>query len=102
MSRARLAILFGGASSEHEVSIRSATSVLAAVDRERFERELTSYGPRLAIITEGGRGVRYVAETDLPDDPMRWREAERESGQRQRHLPIPGGRLPGDPTGRDS
>lgn len=37
MSRQRLVILFGGASSEHEVSIRSATSVLAAVDTDRFE-----------------------------------------------------------------
>jgi len=37
MSRQRLVVLFGGASSEHEVSIRSAASVLAAVDRARFE-----------------------------------------------------------------
>ncbi len=33
----RLVIAYGGRSSEHEVSIRSATEVLAAVDRERFE-----------------------------------------------------------------
>lgn len=68
-------------------------------DRDRFERELTSYGPRLAIITEGGRGVRYVVEAGLPDDPMAWRGAERRSVQRRGHLPTPGGRLPGDPTG---
>jgi D-alanine--D-alanine ligase len=37
MSRTRLLLLFGGASSEHEISIRSARSVLEAVDRERFE-----------------------------------------------------------------
>jgi len=36
MSRTRLAVLFGGASSEHEISIRSATSVLSAACRERF------------------------------------------------------------------
>lgn len=33
----RLVIAFGGRSSEHEVSVRSATEVLAAVDRGRFE-----------------------------------------------------------------
>jgi len=37
MSRTRLAVLFGGMSSEHEVSLRSARSVLDAVDPERFE-----------------------------------------------------------------
>ncbi|MFV8749414.1 D-alanine--D-alanine ligase family protein [Nannocystaceae bacterium ST9] len=33
----RLALIYGGRSSEHEVSIRSATEVLAAIDRSRFE-----------------------------------------------------------------
>lgn len=33
----RLVLLFGGMSSEHEISLRSARSVLAAVDRNRFE-----------------------------------------------------------------
>ncbi len=37
MSRTRLAVLFGGMSSEHEVSLRSARSVIDAVDPERFE-----------------------------------------------------------------
>lgn len=37
MSRTRLLVAFGGASSEHEISLRSACSVLTAVDRERFE-----------------------------------------------------------------
>ena len=37
MSRTRLALLFGGMSSEHEISLRSARSVLSAVDRDRFE-----------------------------------------------------------------
>ncbi len=37
MTKQRLALMYGGKSSEHEVSIRSATEVLAAVDRERFE-----------------------------------------------------------------
>lgn len=37
MSKQRLALMYGGRSSEHEVSIRGATEVLAAIDRERFE-----------------------------------------------------------------
>jgi len=37
MSTIRLLVAFGGASSEHEVSLRSAASVLRAIDRRRFE-----------------------------------------------------------------
>lgn len=37
MARTRLLVLFGGASSEHEISIRSARSVFDAIDRDRFE-----------------------------------------------------------------
>jgi D-alanine--D-alanine ligase len=33
----RLALIYGGRSSEHEISIRSATEVLGAIDRSRFE-----------------------------------------------------------------
>ncbi|MDI3298319.1 MAG: D-alanine--D-alanine ligase family protein [Bacillota bacterium] len=35
--RLRVAVLFGGRSAEHEVSIRSAATVIAALDRSRFE-----------------------------------------------------------------
>lgn len=37
MKKTRLAVLFGGVSSEHEVSLMSAYSVLTSVDRERFD-----------------------------------------------------------------
>ncbi len=37
MTPQRLLLVFGGRSSEHEISLRSATEVLAAVDRTRFE-----------------------------------------------------------------
>lgn len=40
MARTRLTLLFGGASSEHEISLRSARSVIDAVDRDRFEPAL--------------------------------------------------------------
>ena len=36
-SKLRVAVLFGGRSGEHEVSIRSAASVIAALDRSRYE-----------------------------------------------------------------
>lgn len=35
--RRRLLLVFGGRSSEHEISVRSATEVLQAVDRDRFD-----------------------------------------------------------------
>lgn len=37
MSRLRVAVIFGGRSSEHEISVLSARSVIAALDPERFE-----------------------------------------------------------------
>ncbi|MEW5984012.1 MAG: D-alanine--D-alanine ligase family protein [Acidobacteriota bacterium] len=37
MNKLRIAVLFGGRSGEHEVSVRSASSVLAELDRERYE-----------------------------------------------------------------
>jgi D-alanine-D-alanine ligase len=37
MAPTRLLLAYGGASSEHEVSIRSARSILDAIDRERFD-----------------------------------------------------------------
>ena len=36
MPAQRLLLVFGGRSSEHEISLRSATEVLAALDRTRY------------------------------------------------------------------
>ena len=36
-SKIRVAVLFGGKSGEHEVSLASARSVMAAIDREKYE-----------------------------------------------------------------
>lgn len=36
-NKLRVAVLFGGKSAEHEVSLQSAKNVIAAMDRERFE-----------------------------------------------------------------
>ena len=37
MSRARVVVLFGGRSAEHEISCISARSVMDALDPERYE-----------------------------------------------------------------
>jgi D-alanine-D-alanine ligase len=55
----RVLILFGGRSSEHEVSCLSARNVLAAIDRERYE--VTTVG-----ITKGGR---WTLVDGVPDTP---------------------------------
>jgi len=47
----RVAVLFGGRSAEHEISVLSARFVLESLDRERFE-------PVLVGITKDGRWVR--------------------------------------------
>ncbi len=40
MAKTKVYIVFGGKSGEHEVSIRSARSVMEAIDREKYEPEL--------------------------------------------------------------
>src|SRR5712691_7531713 len=47
MSRLRVAVLYGGRSGEHEVSLNSAESVIAAMDPERYQVE------RILITKEG-------------------------------------------------
>nr|AIA15593.1 D-alanine--D-alanine ligase [uncultured bacterium] len=37
MNKTRIGVIFGGRSGEHEVSIRSARSVIEAIDKERYE-----------------------------------------------------------------
>ena len=51
--RQRMAVIFGGASPEHAVSVRSARAVLAAIDRERFE-------PMPIGVTRQGAWLRSV------------------------------------------
>ena len=76
MSRSRLAVLFGGMSSEHEVSLRSARSVIDAVDPERFEvvpvgitREglwrTSNDSADLAAITANGEPVADLRTLDV-------------------------------------
>ncbi|MCW2613656.1 MAG: D-alanine--D-alanine ligase [Frankiales bacterium] len=82
MTRTRLAVVFGGRSTEHAISCVSAGSILAAVDRDRYD--VVAVG-----ITPEGRWVL------APDDPSLLTRSGRE---------LPGVKdgqavaLPGDPT----
>ncbi len=60
MSRTRVVVLFGGVSSEHEISLRSAASVIAAIDRARYE-------PILVGIARDGTWRTGNADRDLAD-----------------------------------
>ncbi len=58
MSKVRVGILCGGQSSEHEISCISASGIMAAIDRDRFE-------PVLIGITRGGKWVLLDQSTTL-------------------------------------
>ena len=82
MSRTRLAVVFGGRSTEHAISCVSAGSILAAVDRERYD--VVAVG-----ITPEGRWVL------APDDPARLALSGRELPSVKDGQAVA---LPGDPT----
>ncbi|MEM9983723.1 MAG: D-alanine--D-alanine ligase [Bacteroidota bacterium] len=46
MSKIRLALIFGGRSPEHAISIRSARNIFAAIDREKFDVALIGIDPQ--------------------------------------------------------
>src|SRR5690349_23949197 len=74
MSRLRIGVLFGGRSTEHEVSILSAQSIIAAMDPQRFEA-VPLYIDKNGRWLVGGSLKRLVAEDAggnyvyLPPDP---------------------------------
>ncbi|HEX6924396.1 MAG TPA: carbohydrate kinase family protein [Longimicrobiaceae bacterium] len=68
-------------------------------DRDCLERQLPCYGPGLVLVTEGGKGVRYVMAEGMPADPLLWRSRPAGSEIRRGEVPAPQGRLAGDPTG---
>ncbi len=76
MSKLRVALLFGGRSAEHEVSLMSATSVAGAMDRARYEVLLvgiTKEGRWLADLEGKAQNLHDVfdlgTEVLLPPDP---------------------------------
>lgn len=56
-SKIKLAVIFGGASSEHEVSLKSVTSILKTLSDEKYEKTLLG-------ITKEGKWLRYPGEID--------------------------------------
>ena len=56
MSKTRIAVIFGGASSEYPVSLLSASSVIEKLDREKYE--IIKIG-----ITRDGRWLYYTGDT---------------------------------------
>src|SRR3954447_5168949 len=62
-SRLRIAVLFGGRSSEHDVSVMSATNVMRALDPERYDA-------LPVFVTRDGRWLQSRVsngELDRPD-----------------------------------
>ncbi|MFV0497165.1 MAG: D-alanine--D-alanine ligase family protein [Candidatus Fimivivens sp.] len=57
MNKTVVLILFGGVSNEHEVSLRSAASIINNIDRSRF-------APVLVGITKDGRWLLYNGDAD--------------------------------------
>jgi D-alanine-D-alanine ligase len=82
MSRTRVAVVFGGRSTEHAISCVSAGSVLAALDRDRYD--VVAVG-----ITPEGRWVL------APDDPAQLAISGRELPSVKDGQAVA---LPGDPT----
>lgn len=79
MAKRSVAVFFGGASSEYEVSLRSASFVLSGIDREKYDvtmvgitkegRWLLYTGPESAITGDGWNRPEYVTPAVLPPDP---------------------------------
>ena len=60
----RVAVIFGGQSGEHDVSLRSAQTVLAALDDDRFEAVPVGSHPGRAMVDRNrsdGAAHRIVA-----------------------------------------
>ncbi len=69
MKKIRLAVVFGGRSSEHEVSLRSAASVIENLDREKYD--LIMIG-----ITREGRWLLYEGPVEALKDGSWQKKAE--------------------------
>lgn len=69
MNKTVLCVIFGGASSEYEISLRSAASVIRNVDREKFQLET------LAILRDG-RQFLYRGEVEKIEDGSFVNDAE--------------------------
>lgn len=72
MKKLRIGVLFGGRSGEHEVSLRSARSVMAALDPDRYEVVpigITKDGRWLAVNAAGALGDGAARAVTLLPEP---------------------------------
>ena len=78
-TKMRIGILFGGRSGEHEVSLRSARSVLQAIDREKYSVSLIGITKNgrwiggenpLAALEDGDEAIEQCPDTILLIDPV--------------------------------
>ncbi len=70
MSRIRVLLLFGGRSAEHEVSVVSARSVYAAIDRERYDVVLAGIDQQGRWYFGGKDSESLLSSTVVPDDQV--------------------------------
>ena len=79
MSKRSVAVVFGGASSEYEVSLRSASFVISGIDREKYDLTMVGItkegqwllyqGPESEIAPDRWNRPDYVTPAVLPPDP---------------------------------
>ena len=74
----RVGVIFGGRSGEHEVSIASAASVMAALDKEKYE--IVPIG-----ITREGRWLAGVEPQPLAEGATMEEAAQRGQRHRRHH-----------------
>ncbi len=84
MARTKLAILLGGKSGEHSVSLASGMSVAREASAEKYEIVLIGIAPDGRWLLLGGKD-----DIDHPEDPGR---AAIRPGVGRRVAPLPGGR----------
>jgi D-alanine-D-alanine ligase len=86
--RIRVVLLFGGTSSEHSISCATASGVLGAIDRERFEVIPVGITPRGAFTLQADDAAAFALDADdLPvvvDDGTRVRWPEDASSRELR------------------
>jgi D-alanine-D-alanine ligase len=76
MTRRRVAVLMGGRSSEHPISVASAQSVIAALDPERYE----------VVAVEIARDGRWAIGSGEPPKEL----PERSGATSRPQVPVPG------------
>ncbi len=64
----RVAILFGGKSAEHEVSLQSAKSIIEVIDQNKYE---------MVLIRIDKKGRWFLEESSLPCDPKKFIRKDR-------------------------